>query len=59
MEISEVLGYEGGEILLNPLYKFVEDEKSSLEKVSGSLLRTENPFRNDYKLRLMGYKGTI
>ena len=48
MEISEVLGYEGGEILLNPLYKFVEDEKSSLEKVSGSLLRTENPFRNDY-----------
>lgn len=59
MEISEVLGYEGGEILLNPLYKFVEDEKSSLEKVSGNLLRTENPFRNDYKLRLMGYKGTI
>ena len=59
MEISEVLGYEGGEILLNPLYKFVEDEKSSLEKVRGSLLRTENPFRNDYKLRLMGYKGTI
>lgn len=59
MEISEVLGYEGGEILLNPLYKFVEDEKSSLEKVSGSLLRTEKPFRNDYKLRLMGYKGTI
>lgn len=59
MEISEVLGYEGGEILLNPLYKFVEDEKSSLEKVSGSLLRTENPFRNDYKFRLMGYKGTI
>ncbi len=59
MEISEVLGYEDGEIKLNPLYKFVEDEKSSLEKVSGSLLRTENPFRNDYKLRLMGYKGAI
>lgn len=59
MEISEVLGYENGEILLNPLYEFVEDEESSLEKVSGSLIRTDNPFRNDYKLRLMGYKGTI
>lgn len=59
MEISEVLGYENGEILLNPLYEFVEDEESSLEKVSGSLIRTDNPFRNDYKLRLMGYKGMI
>lgn len=59
MEISEVLGYENGEIILNPLYEFVEDDKSSLDKVSGSLIRTENPFRNDYKLRLMGYKGTI
>lgn len=59
MEISEVLGYENGEIRLNPLYEFVEDEKSSLEKVSGSLRRTENFFQNDYKLRLMGYKGMV
>lgn len=59
MEISEVLGYENGEIRLNPLYEFIEDEKSSLEKVSGSLRRTENLFQNDYKLRLMGYKGMV
>lgn len=59
MEISEVLGYENGEIRLNPLYEFVEDEKSSLEKVSGSLRRTENLFQNDYKLRLMGYKEMV
>lgn len=59
MEISEVLGYENGEIRLNPLYEFIEDEKSSLEKVSGSLIRTENFFQNDYKLRLMGYKEMI
>ena len=59
MEISEVLGYENGEILLNPLYEFVEDENSTLEKVSGRLTRTKNPFHNEYKLRLMGYRGTI
>lgn len=59
MEISEVLGYENGEIRLNPLYRFVEDETSTLEKVSGKLLRTENVFQNDHKLRLMGYRGTI
>lgn len=59
MEISEVLGYENGEIQLNPLYQFVEDEDSTLEKVSGRLTRTENPFHNEYKLRLMGYRGTI
>lgn len=59
MEISEVLGYENGEILLNPLYEFLEDKNSTLEKVSGRLTRTENPFHNDYKLRLMGYRGTV
>lgn len=59
MEISEVLGYEGDRILLNPLYQFVEDEKSTLERVSGKLVRTDNPFHNDYKLKLMGYKGSV
>lgn len=59
MEISEVLGYEGDRILLNPLYQFVEDEKSTLERVSGKLARTDNPFHNDYKLKLMGYKGSV
>ena len=44
MEICEVLGYENGEIKLNPIYKFEEDENSTLEKVSGSLKRTKNPF---------------
>lgn len=61
MEITEVVGYKngpgGGEILLNPLYVFEEDENSSLEHVSGSLKRTGNPIKNDFKLRLMGYQG--
>lgn len=59
MEISEVTGYENGEIKLNTLYRFEEDENSTLEKVSGSLNRTDNPMINDYKLRLMGYHETI
>ena len=59
MEICEVLGYEDGEIQLNPIYQFVEDEHSTLEHVSGQLKRTGNPFINDYKLRLSGNREEI
>lgn len=54
MEITEVIGYENGEIKLNPLFVFEEDENSTMEKVSGSLKRTSNPLMNDFKLRLAG-----
>lgn len=59
MEITEVLGYQDGEIQLNPLYVFEEDENSTLEKVSGSLVRTKNPLVNDYKLKLAGINQVI
>ena len=59
MEITEVVGYENGKIILNPLYIFEEDENSTLTKVSGSLKRTENPMKNDFKLRLAGIKIEI
>ena len=59
MEICEVTGYENGEIQINPIYQFIEDENSTLEKVSGRLTRTENPFKNDFKLRLSGIKEVI
>ena len=59
MEICEVVGYEKGEIILNPLYVFEEDENSTLEKVSGSLNRTQNKMKNTFKLVLSGYKGEI
>lgn len=55
MEITEVVGYENGKIILNPLYVFEEDEYSSMEKVSGSLKRTKNKLVNDFKLQLSGY----
>jgi len=59
MEICEVLDYENGQIKLNPLYVYKEDDGSTLEKVSGSLIRTENPLQNNFKLTLMGYKNII
>ena len=59
MAITEVVGYKNGQIELNTLYEFVEDENSTLEKVSGSLKRTKNKLQNDFKLKLMGYKGEI
>ncbi len=59
MEICEVVGYENGQIILNPLYVFEEDENSTLEKVSGSLNRTKNPMKNVFKLQLAGYKTEI
>ncbi len=59
MEITEVVGYRDGQVLLNPLYVFEEDEKSTLEKVSGSLNRTENKMRNVFKLQLSGIKTEI
>jgi len=59
MEITEVCGYENGEIRLNPLYVFEEDEASTLEKVSGGLVRTKNKLKNDRKLKTMGYYEEI
>ena len=59
MEITEVAGFENGQILLNPIYRFEEDEKSTLEKVSGSLRRTKNPMKNIFKLQLAGVRTEI
>ena len=59
MEITEVLGFENGEIQLNPLYVFEEDENSTLNKVSGSLNRTKNKMVNTHKLILSGIREEI
>lgn len=54
VEIVEILGYEKGDIILNPIYVFEEDEKSTLEHVSGSLTRTKNKMQNIQKLQQAG-----
>lgn len=59
MEITEVVGYENGRVILNPLYVFEEDENSTLERVSGTLVRTSNKMQNTFKLQLAGIKDGI
>lgn len=59
MEITEVLSTKDGKIQLNTLYRFKEDEHSTLERVSGTLKRTENPMKNVHKLELAGMKIQI
>lgn len=60
MAITEVCGIDStGNIVLNPLYEFQEDDQSTLEHVSGSLLRTENKMVNTFKLQLAGYRIDI
>jgi pilus assembly protein CpaF len=59
MQISEVCGIENGEVVINPLYTFTEDENSTVNKVSGSLVRTNNKLRNCFKLTLAGYNDEI
>ena len=59
MEITEVVGYENGRIVLNPLFVFEEDERTTLEKVSGTLKRTENKMKHTFKLQLSGIKAQI
>lgn len=54
MEISEVVEYRDGKIILNPIYKFEEDENTTLKKVSGSLKRTGNKIINQEKFILAG-----
>ena len=59
MEITEVLSTKDGKIQLNTLYRFEEDEHSTLERVSGTLKRTENPMKNVHKMELAGMKIQI
>ena len=54
MEITEVVGYENKEIILNPLYQFKETEESTVQKVVGELKRAKNPMKHDFKLKLSG-----
>lgn len=55
LEITEVAGYENGEIILNPLFRFhMEDAGKGNEKVRGKLERTENAMVNTLKLEMRG-----
>lgn len=56
MSISEVLGLdENDNVIISPLYKFYEDDASTLKKVSGRLVRTDRPMHQIWKLLNAGY----
>ncbi len=59
MEITEVLGFENGEIKLNPIYKFIEEGEDENHKIIGSLKRTENKMVNTYKLAAAGLSTNV
>jgi pilus assembly protein CpaF len=56
MEISEVSGILNGEILINPLYKFVEEGETEEGKVLGKLKATGNLIEHKVKFRLAGIR---
>ena len=59
LEITEVVGYENGEIKLNPLYKFVEHGETENGRIIGGLERTENPMINTYKFHMAGVSDRV
>lgn len=59
LEITEVAGYQDGEILLNPLFVFTEEGQEPDGTVRGCLHRTGRPLVKTQKLRLAGLKIDI
>ena len=59
MEITEVLGFENGEIKLNPIYQFIETGEDENHKIIGSLQRTENAMVNTAKLASAGLSTKV
>jgi pilus assembly protein CpaF len=54
VEISEVAGISNGEISLNPLYIFREEESGDNTKVMGHLEHTGNEIINAHKFKIAG-----
>ncbi len=59
MEISELVEYKNGEIVLNTLYKFEEEGEDEEKHIIGSLKRTENPMKHTFKLRMAGLSEKV
>lgn len=59
IEISEVLGYENGEIKTQSLYKFVEHGEDENKKIIGGLERTENKMVNTFKFHMAGLSDKV
>lgn len=54
IEITEVVGIKNSEYILNPLYVFKEDNKSTLKEISGALEYSKNEIVNQEKIKYSG-----
>ena len=59
MEITEVVGYQNGEIHMNPLYRFEEQGEDKNGRIIGSLMRTQNPMIHTQKFRSAGESDKV
>lgn len=59
LEVVEIVTYKEGEVVMNPLYAFREDEQSTDEKVHGQLVRSGNRLQNREKLLLSNMKECL
>lgn len=59
LEICEVLGFEDGEIKLNPIYEFIETGEDENKKIIGGLVRTENKMVNTMKFKMAGLSDVV
>jgi pilus assembly protein CpaF len=59
MEITEIVGYKDGQVVMNPIYVFEENQGSDINKVDGSLRATGNKLQNTQKLKMSGHKTEI
>ncbi len=54
MEISEIVGIHDGEVVLNPLFQFEEQDEDSTGRVIGQLRRTTHSIHHQMKAKLAG-----
>lgn len=59
MEITEVLGYQDGEIQLNPLYRFEERGEDENGRIIGQLVRTQNAMVHTQKFLAAGESDKV
>lgn len=55
LEISEVIGFENGEVTLNPLYRF-QERRESKGRIVGGLERCGEGLYHTLKLQMAGIK---
>lgn len=59
IEISEVAGYENGQVQLNTLYMFEENGEDENGRIIGGLVRTENSMMHTEKFRNAGLSDQV